>query len=94
MLPIVVLIISCLVLQVSHANVSVLTLSPYLSTLFLPTFSPTLPIQLGEGRHNSVAIASANIGDASQCVALAELVTKLRLTCSSGSKTRLVSGLD
>ena len=54
-------IASCLVLSPSPLILALTTSSPHLHTLILPTIcSPTLPAQLGLGRHRSAAKASLN----------------------------------
>ena len=56
----IVLVKSCFVRQLSPGIGSVMTVLPYLSTTFRPTFSPTRSTQAGEGRQSSNATASEN----------------------------------
>ena len=54
------LILSCRCLQGSPGSGSFITLFPYLSTSFRPTFSPTRSTHAGEGKQSSWATASEN----------------------------------
>ena len=52
--------VSCISVQCPPGKASRMTLSPCLSTVLFPIFSPTLSLQTLDGRHRYVAAASAN----------------------------------